>query len=173
MVPGLHLADHAALQVGESLIEERRPRRTSDVGRTGDGSVLRLERLGELTGQVFLLGVEEVQGEDAALLDQVVRVLVLANGDDDLLRLEGDLRDPAGGEPVGLAVRAHDTGDVKAVGDGLEDLTACLFFHALLPLRRNLSCAPTVPRSDGILQTFGANDVSNSATCLCEKPLAY
>jgi hypothetical protein len=117
-----------------------------------------LEGLGELAGHVFLIGIEEVQGEDTTLFDQVVRVLVLADGDDDLLRLEGDLRDPAGGEPVDLAVRAHNAGDVEAVGDGLEDLTACLIIYALLPLCRNLRSAPTVSRSDGSLQMFGAND---------------
>src|SRR5215218_240847 len=151
MVPGLHLADHAALQVGESLVEERGPGLTRGVWRAGEGAVLRLKGLGKLAGQVLLLRVEEVQGEDAALFDEVMRVWVLTDGDDDLLRLEGDLRDPAGGEPVGLAIRAHDAGDVEAVGDRLEDLTSCLLFHAFLPLWRNRRSAPTVSRSGGIL----------------------
>jgi hypothetical protein len=136
MVPGLQLADHPALQVGERLVEKRSPRLSRRVWRAGQGTVLGLERLGELTGHAFLIGVEEVQGEDAALFDQVVRMLVLANGD--LLRLERDLRDPAGGEPVGLAVRANGAGDVEAVGDGLEDLTSRLLLHALLLLYRDL-----------------------------------
>ena len=105
-----------------------------------------VEGLGELAGQVFLLSIEEVQGEDTTLFDQVVRVLIFADCDDDLLRLEGDLRDPAGSEPVELAVRANDAGDVEAVGDGLEDLTARLIIHALLPLCRNLRSVPTVSR---------------------------
>jgi len=50
-----------------------------------------LEGLSEPAGQILLFGVEEVQGEHAAVFDQVVRVLVLADGEDDLLRLEGDL----------------------------------------------------------------------------------
>jgi hypothetical protein len=158
MVPGLHLTDYPILQVGECLVEERGPRLSHGVCRVGDGAGLGLEGLGELAGQVFLIGIEEVQGEDTTLFDQVVRVLVLADGDD-LLRLEGDLGDPAGGEPVDLAVRAYYAGEVEAVGDGLENLTACLIIHALLLLCGNLRSAPTVSRSDGILQTFGANDV--------------
>jgi hypothetical protein len=137
MVPCLHLADHPALQMGERLVEERRTRLSRGVWRAGEGAVLGLEGLGELAGQIFLPCVEEVQGEDATLFDQVVRVLVLADGDDDLLRIERYLRDPAGGEPVGLAVRANDARDVEAVGDGLQNLAARLLFHALLPLRWN------------------------------------
>ena len=146
MVPGLHLTDDPALQVGERILEERGPRLSRGVWRAGKGAVLRLEGLGELAGQVFLLSIEEVQGEDTTLFDQVVRVLIFADCDDDLLRLEGDLRDPAGSEPVDLAVRANDAGDVEAVGDGLEDLTARLIIHALLPLCRNLRSVPTVSR---------------------------
>src|SRR3712207_8968097 len=76
----------------------RRPPRSTLFAYTtlfrSEGVVLGLEGLGELAGQVLLLRIEEVQGADAALFEQVVRALVLADGDDDLLRLEGDLRDP-------------------------------------------------------------------------------
>src|SRR5215212_11531562 len=154
MVPGLQLADHAALQVGESLVEEWGPRLARGVWRAAEGAVLRLEGPGELAGQIFLLGVEEIQGEYAALFDQIVRVLVLADGDDDLLRLEGDLRDPAGGEPVGLAVGPHDARDVETVRNSLQDLTAHLLFHALPPLRDWFH--PTALPSHGSLQTFEA-----------------
>src|SRR5829696_6509494 len=88
MVPGLHLTDDPALQVGERLLEEWAPRLSRGVWRAGEGAVLRLEGLGELAGQVFLLSIEEVQGEDTTLFDQVVRVLIFADCDDDLLRLE-------------------------------------------------------------------------------------
>ena len=77
--------------MGERLGEEWGARLSGGVWGATEGAVFGLEGLGELAGQVFLIGVEEVQGEDAALFDQVVRVLVLADGEDDLLRLEGDL----------------------------------------------------------------------------------
>jgi hypothetical protein len=47
-----------------------------------------LQRLGEPASQPFLLGVQEVQREDAGGFDQVVRVLVFAHRDDDLLGIE-------------------------------------------------------------------------------------
>ena len=100
MVTRFHLAYYPAFEVGEGFREEWGARLSCGVWGAAEGAVLGLEGLGEPAGQVFLIGVEEVQGEDAAGFDQVVRVLVLADGDDYLLRLEGDLRDPAGGEPV-------------------------------------------------------------------------
>src|SRR5215211_3552402 len=164
MVPGLHLADHAAFQVGECLVEEWGPRLSRGVWRAGERSVLRLEGFGELTGQVYLLGIEEIQGKDTALFDKVVRVLVLTDGDHDLLRLEGDLRDPAGGEPIGLAVRAYDAGNVEAVRDGLEDLTAHLLVHSLLPLR-NSSRSNRASLSQMAFYMSAFQQVSISALC--------
>jgi hypothetical protein len=37
--PSLHLADHPALQAGERLVEERRPRLSRGVWRAGEGAV--------------------------------------------------------------------------------------------------------------------------------------
>jgi hypothetical protein len=56
-----------------------------------------------LRAKVLLLGIEKVQREDAALLDEVVGVLVFLDGHDHLLRVKGDLGDPARREAVGLA----------------------------------------------------------------------
>src|SRR5215208_733285 len=86
MVPGLHLADHAAFQVGECLVEEWGPCLSRVALGAVERSVLRLEVFGAFSG---------------------------------------------------LVVRAHDAGNIEAVRDGLEDLTARLLFHSRLPLRNS------------------------------------
>src|SRR5215211_2573461 len=140
VVACLQFACHPALEVGEGLFEERGARLPGRVGRPAYGAVLVLEGFGEPAGEVLLFGVQEVEREDAGVLYEVVGVLVLAHRDDELLGIEGHLRDPAGSEAVGFAIAAGDPCDVEAVGDGLEYLAADLFFHASL-LRRSLARA--------------------------------
>jgi hypothetical protein len=65
-------------------------------------------------------------------------MLVFLDGQNYLLRLERDLRDPAGRKPVRLAVRPDHPRYIETVGNSLKDLAAYLIFHQellLLPRR--------------------------------------
>jgi hypothetical protein len=68
-----------------------------------------------------------------------VGVLGLIDGQDHLLRLEGDLGDPAGREAVRLAVRTDHPCDVEPVRDGFEDLAPYLIFQRILLLPNSTS----------------------------------
>jgi hypothetical protein len=55
MVPCLHLANHPALQVGERLLEERRPRLSHRVWRAGEGTVRDLRSVPTVSRQDGIL----------------------------------------------------------------------------------------------------------------------
>jgi hypothetical protein len=67
VVSGLHLAHYPAFEVGEGLFEERGSCLSGGVRRVAYPPVLVFKGLGELLGEVLLIGVQEVQGEDAGV----------------------------------------------------------------------------------------------------------
>src|SRR5919199_5710157 len=115
-----HLADDAALEVAERVVEDR-----AAVPAGVGGDLLDLARVAlvgtpEVAGQLALPAGVDVDGEDAAGPDEADRVAVVLDRDHHRGRLEGGLDQPVGGEAV--ALRAVRDGDgVEAVGEHAQD----------------------------------------------------